>query len=484
MADAAPVLIWVSGPDQRRTWSNKPWLDFVGRPAERELGAGWAENVHLDDRPRVLETYAAGFAARRPFTTEYRLRRHDGQYPWVLDSGTPLTDPAGTFAGYIGSCVDITAHRAAEDQLKELDRRKDEFLAMLAHELRNPLAPLRNALQLLKLPNFGGQPLAHVRGVMERQVEQLVRMVDDLLEVSRLLRGQIGLRTDVLDLRAAVRRAVETAQPVVDARGQRLALDVPADPVPVRGDLVRLAQVFSNLLGNAAKFTDRAGLIRVSVTAADRAVVRVRDTGAGMDADLLRQVFDPFVQADRSAARSQGGLGIGLTLARRLVELHGGTIEAHSEGPGKGSEFVVRLPLTGAAPAAEPDDGPPAALVAPHSLRVLVVDDNVDAAESLAVLLRSAGYETRTAHTGPEAVAAAEERPAAVVLDIGLPGMDGYEVARKLRQAPETSQTKLIALTGYGQDADRERARAAGFDHHLTKPVQFDVIERLLASIP
>ncbi|HEY1377292.1 MAG TPA: ATP-binding protein [Gemmataceae bacterium] len=484
MADAAPVLIWVSGPDKGRTWVNKPWLDFTGRLLDRELGAGWADNVHPDDRPRVLETYATHFDARTPFTMEYRLRRHDGVYRWVMDNGVPLTDAAGAFAGYVGSAVDITEHRSAEDRLRDADRRKDEFLAMLAHELRNPLAPLRNALQLLRLPDFGGQPLEHVRGVMERQVEHLVRMVDDLVDVARLLQDQIGLRPAVIDVRAAVRRAVETAQPVIDARGHRLALDLPADPVPVRGDLVRLAQALSNLLANAAKFTARAGLIRVAVAETDgSAVVRVRDTGAGIPPELLPHVFDLFVQADRSAARTQGGLGVGLTLVKRLIEMHGGTIEAHSAGPGKGSEFVVRLPL---AADAVRDGGsevsPHSPLPALQSLRVLVVDDNVDAAESLAVLLRAAGHDARTAHSGPEAVAAAAVRPTAVVLDIGLPGMDGYAVARELRRRPETAGAKLIALTGYGQDADRDKAREAGFDHHLTKPVEFDELQRLLVG--
>jgi signal transduction histidine kinase/DNA-binding response OmpR family regulator len=372
--------------------------------------------------------------------------------------------------------------------LQEADRRKDEFLAMLAHELRNPLAPLRNALQILRLPEVGAAEAERALAMMDRQVQHLVRMVDDLLDVSRLLRGKVRLRLEPVSLGEALARAVETAQPVIDARGHQLTVELPEEPVYLEGDLVRLAQVFANLLHNAAKYSEKAGPIAVSAAReGEWAVVRVRDQGVGIEAGLLPRVFDLFVQADASAARSQGGLGIGLTLVKRLVEMHGGAVSAWSAGPGRGAEFTVRLPALAASacgPAGReecerPTNGTGAEGRAAR--RVLVVDDNVDAAESLALVLRAAGHRVWTAHSGPAALQAAPEvRPEAVVLDIGLPGMDGYEVARRLRG--EASGPLLVALTGYGQDDDRRRSREAGFHHHLVKPVDPEELERLLAQ--
>jgi PAS domain S-box-containing protein len=367
-------------------------------------------------------------------------------------------------------------------ELKETDRRKDEFLAMLAHELRNPLAPIRNALHVMQMPGADAEAVGRAREMTERQVKQMVRLVDDLLDVSRIMRGKIELRKEPVELAAVIATAVETAQPMIDAQGQELIVSVPAEPIRLEADPARLTQVVGNLLHNAAKFSERSG--RIWLTAerqGGEAVVRVRDEGAGIRPELLPHVFDLFVQEERSLERSRGGLGIGLTVVRKLVALHGGTIAAHSEGPGKGSEFVVRMPLladSGGQPADE--------LVHPstrmaHPRRVLVVDDNVDAAESIGMLLRLWGHAVRLAHNGPQAIqAAAEQRPEIVVLDIGLPGMNGYEVARHLRQQPEFHNAMLIAVTGYGQDEDRRRTEEAGFDHHLTKPVDPVALENLL----
>jgi PAS domain S-box-containing protein len=375
--------------------------------------------------------------------------------------------------------------------VREADKRKDEFLATLAHELRNPLAPLRNSLYLLKTAGASGPPLDRALALMGRQVDLLTRLVDDLLDVSRVMRGKIELRAEPVDVGAIAARAVETAQPLLDARRHKLTVAVPDRPVRVQADPVRLAQVIGNLLTNAAKYTEPGGDIRLAVEQADgQAVVRVRDTGIGIAADVLPKVFELFFQADTSAGGTQGGLGIGLTLVRSLVELHGGMVEAHSAGPGRGSTFVVRLPVLkweeGGGRRDENKTSLASSLI-PHpsslSKRVLVVDDHADAADSLAVLLRMEGHDVRVARNGPAAVEAAQaDPPDVVLLDLGMPGMDGFEVARRLRQGP-AAKTFIAALTGWGQEEDRRRTREAGFDHHLVKPADPDDLRELLARI-
>jgi signal transduction histidine kinase/ActR/RegA family two-component response regulator len=384
------------------------------------------------------------------------------------------------------------AHRAAVAlenahlyrELREADRRKDEFLATLAHELRNPLATVRNALHVLQLPGVDDASAARAREMMGRQVEQLVRLVDDLLDVSRVMHGRIALRRERVGVAAVLTRAVETARPAIDAAGHELTVALPAEPVWVDADVVRLTQVVGNLLHNAAKYTERGG--RISLGAGregDEAVIRVRDTGIGIRPDMLSRIFDLFVQTDRAADRSQGGLGIGLTLVRRLVEMHGGRVQALSDGPGTGSAFVVRLPARPAACEGPPASGPPAPAAVPRR-RVLVVDDNADAAESLAMLLRLEGQEVRVAHDGPAALEAARaERPNVIFLDIGMPGMDGYEVCRRLRQESGLNGAVLVAVTGWGQEEDRRRGQEAGFDRHLVKPVGMEVLQQVLAGL-
>ena len=371
--------------------------------------------------------------------------------------------------------------------VREADRRKDEFLATLAHELRNPLAPVRNALYLLKSDAATPAAREQARAMMERQVHHLIRLVDDLLDVSRVMRGKVDLRKERTDVGAVAARAVETAQPLIDARRHTLTVNVPPSPVWVHADPVRLAQVVGNLLTNAAKYTDDGGQLTLTVERTDgEAVVRVRDTGIGIAPDMLPKVFDLFVQVETAADRTQGGLGIGLTLVKRLVDLHGGTVEAHSDGPGRGSEFVVRLPALRIDDRRLPigDGGRP---IDDHQSavdkrrRVLVVDDHADAADSLALLLQMQGHEVRVARNGPEAVAAVSaDPPEVVLLDLGMPGMDGYEVARRLR-ADGGQGVFLVALTGWGQEEDRRRTREAGFDHHLTKPADPDELRALLA---
>jgi PAS domain S-box-containing protein len=370
------------------------------------------------------------------------------------------------------------------DSLKESDRRKDEFLAVLAHELRNPLAPIRNALHIMKLPTATPQAISRIRDVAERQVTHLTRLVDDLLDVSRIVRGKIELRKERVELSTIVNRAIETARPVIDAEKHEFSAVIDAAPIWVNVDPVRLAQVVANLLNNAAKYTEKGGRIRLTVgQEGDAAVIRVGDTGIGLDRDMLSRIFEMFIQAAPAHARSQGGLGIGLTLVKNLVEMHGGTVTAHSDGPGRGSEFVVRLPLDVRAERARGEavmnhDGTTSA---PNARRVLVVDDNTDAAESLAVLLRLSGHEAQVANDGFAALKVAHAmRPDLILLDIGMPGMDGYEVARRLRQDAAFHNVKLVALTGWGQEEDRRRSKSAGFDAHYVKPIDPDVLEQLL----
>ena len=390
---------------------------------------------------------------------------------------------------FTGIVRDITERKRLEtevherlQQLAEADRQKNEFLAMLSHELRNPLAPMRNALTLMKHVRADEKVMREARDLIERQLHHLVRLVDDLLDVSRIIRGRVDLRKEPVELGTIINRATETARPVIDAHGHQLGIMLPQAPLYVEGDVVRLAQVLSNLLTNAARYSGKPGRINLGAWRdGDEAVLSVRDYGGGIAPELLPRIFELFVQGDHTLARSQGGLGIGLTLVKRLVEMHGGSVSAISAGPGAGAEFIVRLPLLEQAAAAVPLPAAPKTAAARR--RILVVDDNVDAAESIAKLLRLAGHEVECVYDGPHALeGAAKANPDVVLLDIGLPGMDGYEVARRLRALPQFRGTAIIALTGYGQDSDRESSRKAGFDHHLTKPVDPQVLESLIAD--
>jgi two-component system CheB/CheR fusion protein len=387
----------------------------------------------------------------------------------------------------LGSCISLVTDSLvhAHRNLAEAARRKDEFLAMLGHELRNPLAPIRNALYILRLTPASATARENAQDVIERQVGHMVRLVDDLLDVSRVTRGKIELRLERVDLAALLHRAVETARPLIDAQGHQLHIALPAEPIWLDADPTRITQVVANLLNNAAKYTEPGGQIWVSAARADGlAVIRVKDNGTGIAPDILPHVFEMFIQADDSLARSQGGLGIGLTLVKRLVQLHGGTVEAISAGLGKGSEFILRLPaapMPVRVPLSKNPEGPSSP--GPAARRVLVVDDNVDTSESLAQLIRLAGHEVTTAANGAAGLEKARSfHPDVVLLDIGLPGMDGYEVARRLREQSRPCAPLLVAVTGYGQPEDCRRAAAAGFDRHVVKPVDWSTIAELLAD--
>jgi two-component system CheB/CheR fusion protein len=446
------------------------------------------EAIHPEDRPRldnVMERHNQG-----EFTDEeYRVVRPDGSIRWVWDRGFPIKDKGGQVYRVGGIAVDITARKEAEvalknqaEQLKESDRRKDEFLAMLAHELRNPLAPILTALKVLKLSKEGDPAAEQARQMMERQVRHLARLVDDLLDVSRITSGKIQLRKGPVQLATVVAQALETSQPLLDARMHQFIVSLPRTPIWLQADPNRLAQVFANLLDNAAKYTEEGGKVWLMAEANDHEVViRIRDTGIGMSPDMLTRAFELFAQGDHSLDRSQGGLGIGLTLVRSIVQMHGGSVQALSEGTGKGTEFVLRLPILSDVPT--PREAPKEDRRRLPAKRILVVDDNVDAANCLALFLGMSGHEVRAEYDGPAALAAARAyRPEVVLLDIGMPNMDGYEVARRLRQELEPEKVLLVALTGYGQDDDRRRSREAMIDHHLVKPVDPEALHAFLAS--
>ncbi len=450
------------------------------------LTENFVDRVHPDDRTRLA---AAVDRSRRgaDFEMEYRVILPDGSVRWLYDRAKMVRDDAGRPAYLVGACTDITKRKQVEEALKDADRRKDEFLATLAHELRNPLAPIRNALHLMRRTEGDG-PMESDRAMAERHVVHLARLIDDLMDVARISRGKLVLHKQVLDLHTVVRQAVETARTQIDDRRHHLSVTLPEESIRLEADPTRLEQILWNLLNNAAKYTEPGGQITLSaVRDRGEVVVRVRDTGIGIEPEMLPRLFQMFVQVGEHRKHAQGGLGIGLNLVRRLVKMHGGSIEVHSMGSGTGSEFVVRLPAIPAG-SGEPDrpvrDRRRATEPALPRRRILVVDDNVDAANSLAKLLsRIYGQEVRVAHDGPSALGLVEGfQPEIVLLDIGLPGMDGHEVARRLRARPDFERTLLVALTGWGQETDRQKSREAGFDRHLVKPVDPVTLLDLLAG--
>ena len=489
LADATPVLIWGSDTDKRCNYFNKQWLDFTGRTIEQEMGEGWTQSVHPDDLERCLETYVTALEARTPFTMEYRLRRHDGKYRWVLDNGVPRFAPDGIFSGYIGSCIDITDRKRIEEELRKSDRRKEEFLAVLSHELRNPLAPIQTAVDLLEQAGTGGAGSDRELAMIKRQVQNLKRLVDDLLDVSRISRGKIELRKELVELAAVVAQAVEAVRPLFDEHHQALHVSIPEESILLKADPTRLEQILFNLLINAAKYTPQGGGIWLDVEQLQsEVIIRVRDTGIGIEPDLLPKVFDLFLQGERRVGLSHEGGGIGLSLAKNLVELHGGTITAHSQGPDIGSEFVVKLPMISRGQSKReqiPEAIKPEASELLPRRRILIVDDNVQAADSLGKLMSVVfGQEVGVVYNGKSALEMAGSfLPEVVLLDLEMTGMDGYEVAMRLRERSECSKALIVAVTGWGHEEDRRRSREMGFDLHLVKPVTARDLRAMLTDL-
>lgn len=444
--------------DDQPPWSDLPIIMLARYGADSTLVSDsviWFGNVTLLERPtRVALLVSTVRSALRGRERQYQIR------DFLLEK------------------------ERVEESLRESDRRKDEFLAILSHELRNPLAPIRNSLNILSLDEHRDLAAAQVCEVIERQVNHMVRLVDDLLDVSRVTRNKIELKKEPLDVAAFVRSAVEASRPLIDAAKHQFAISLPVEPLTIDGDFVRLTQVVANLLNNAAKYTPSGGQIWLTVRPEQgEVVISIRDSGAGISAEHLPHVFELFMQVDHHAGRTQGGLGIGLTLVKSLVELHGGRIRAASDGPQRGSEFEIRLPLSEkASPKPEEGDARPRALLA--TKRILVVDDNKDAAKSMGLLLKLLGATVTVVNSGPDALdAIAANRPSVVLLDIGMPGMDGFEVARRVRQQDPEREITLIALTGWGQESDRQRTLEAGFDHHLIKPAEINALQTLLLSV-
>jgi PAS domain S-box-containing protein len=507
-----PLLLIRCSRDRRYVFVNRAAAEFLGRPAEEIIGHPIVEIMgeaavatvtpYID---RVLQGESVEFEIEIPYARPGR------RFMRVLY--TPDHDASGDVIGWVATLSDITERRQlererderaaelavalgkrteeakraekAEQLLREADRRKDEFLATLAHELRNPLAPLLNALELMRRADDNKPLMEQARGMMERQTSQLVRLVDDLLDISRITQGKLQLRKERVALGDVLVAAIEIARPLIDASAHELTVTMPPQAIHVQADRIRLAQVFSNLLNNAAKYTEKAGHIWLTAERqGDEVVISVRDTGIGISPEHMEQIFKMFSQMAPALERSQGGLGIGLSVVKGLVELHGGTIEARSGGPGKGSEFTVHLPAVDVPterPQEPDDDGEK--VCTGRKCRILVVDDLRVAADSMAMLLQMMGHDTRTAYDGLEALqTAAAFQPDVVVLDIGLPKMDGYDVARHIRREPWGGKMALVALTGWGMEEDKRRALEAGFDHHLTKPVKAADLEKLLAG--
>ena len=415
------------------------------------------------------------------------LIARDGTERSIEDSAAPIRDATGNISGAVMVFHDVTERRRVEKALKDADKKKDEFLATLAHELRNPLVPIRNGLKVLKLAGNNPVMAENTRSMMDQALNQMVRLVDDLLDASRITTGKLQLRKEWVELAAVVQSAVETSRPLIDEQGHKLTVTLPPAPVLLDADPIRMAQVFSNLLNNAAKYSENGGHIALSAELqGEEVMVRVTDRGIGIPAEHLPRIFEMFAQVDTTFERSQGGLGIGLSLVKGLVGMHGGKIDAHSDGPGKGSEFVVRLPvvITQPSPGLHPanddrEEAPPA-----EKYRILIVDDNSLSSKSTAMLLRLMGHEIATAFNGFEGIEVARTfRPDVILLDIGLPKLDGYEVAQRIREQPWGKETLLIAVTGYGQDEDRRRSLEAGFDYHMIKPVNLGELEKTLTDL-
>lgn len=484
ISESLPQLVWTSLPDGRYDYLSPQWVEYTGVPAAQSLGFGWAEQVHLDDREALVEVWKGVVEHGTMLDVAFRLRRRDGAYRWFRTRAVPLRGERGQIVKWFGTNTDIDEAKRAEEALRSADRRKDEFLAMLGHELRNPLSAISNAVNLWNNAPDDVETAALTREVIERQTVNLTRLVDDLLDVVRITEGKIELRKVPVELDAVVTRAVEAVRPLIEERRHQLDLSLSGwDKIRVQADPTRLEQVVTNLVTNAAKYTPDGGRITVVVRSERRdAIISVMDNGIGIASEMLSAIFELFTQGERGLARTTGGLGIGLSLCRQLVELHGGSISVCSNGRGEGASFTVRLPLLTEDTALPVSKSPVSSARVGRGRRVLLVDDNRDTVHSFARLLKLRGHEVATAYDGLAAIERAQEfKPDIFLLDIGLPGLDGYALARRLREEG-FADTPMIAISGYAQQGDRERAREAGFDRHFSKPINFEALAALLLA--
>lgn len=497
LADNIAQLAWMCDEFGDITWYNQRWFEYTGTTMEQMAGWGWRQVHHPDHIDRVMAEVRRCAETEQVWEDTFPLRGKDGTYRWFLSRAVPIRNEEGRVVRWFGTNTDITERLAMEEALKEAGRRKDEFLALLGHELRNPLTAIVNGVRLLSSLQGDPDKLETVRQLVERQSGHMTRLVEDLLDVARITRGKISLRRKRVDLAALVRTAADDHRAEIEQEGCSFDVELPEAPLWIDGDPTRIAQVVGNLLHNAAKFTDPGGrvVLRLAPHREQRlAVVSVRDTGIGIEPDVLGQLFEPFQQAETSLERGHGGLGMGLALVKALTELHGGAVSAHSDGPGRGSEFLLELPLAedaGAEPdtrpetaAATSEDEDAAGAVGRRPLRILLVEDSAPVARVFALTLESMGDDVQTVASGAEALEAIAAAPTDVVIsDISMPGMSGYQLAQRIRANDAWRGIYLIAGTGYGQPEDRRRALEAGFDEYLVKPLEIDQLEAIFARL-
>lgn len=485
MADGLPLIVWLHDKQGHLDFVNQTFCDYFGVKREEMKEGRWRVLIHPDDGENYANEFMACVRNRCAFHQEVRVCREDGQWRWMESWARPWFNQEGLYLGHIGTSADVTEHKRAEEALREQDRRKDEFLATLAHELRNPLAPIRTGLEVMKLAKNDPAVMEEVRQTMERQTQQLITLVNDLLDVSRITQGKFQLRKCRIALSDVIQSAVEASRPFLDEAKHHLAVSVPEQPVYLEVDPNRMAQVLSNLLNNSAKYTPEGGHISIDVVQDGSDVIfTVRDNGIGIPVELQPRVFDMFAQIIRTGEKGYTGLGIGLSLVKSLVEMHGGSIQVTSDGINCGTTFTIRLPIFMDSSPTKTSESPSAAIEHPRNKRrVLVVDDNTAAARTLSIVVKMLGNEVRTAGDGREACAVASEfRPEVILMDIGMPEMDGYEAARWIRQQAWGCEIKLVALTGWGQENDKIRTNEAGFDYHLVKPAEPADLEEILGN--
>lgn len=510
LADSAPVLIWVSDEKGGCSWLNRPWLEFTGQPLEKQTGDGWEEFVHPDDLTRCKETFRQHFEARTPFEMDYRLLRSDGIHRWLITRGMPLFSGTGAFLGYMGGCIDIHERKEAEkdsEALLKVEQRarleaertallKDEFLATVSHEMRTPLTAMLGWVQLLRNGTLSPDTVPQALETIERNARAQAKLIDDLLDMSRILSGRLRLDVQQVQPAEIVEAAISAAEPAATAKTVRIVSDLDPHTGPIVGDPTRLQQIIWNLLNNAIKFTPAKGLVTVKLKRADISLeISVTDTGEGITPEFLPHVFDRFRQQDASTVRRHQGLGLGLAIVKQLVELHGGSVDARSEGVGKGATFVVHLPVSATMPERVRQSPPPAATERPREdiplpsllgTKVLVVDDDADARELLRSILAQSGASVRTAGSAAEALQQFEARqPDVLVSDIGMPGRDGYDLIRHIRTLSTESggHVPALALTAFARSDDRRRAIGAGFHMHLAKPVEPAELVTVVSSL-